>query len=88
MKNPTAGGAAGLDKTFPSRNDNRDTAPQLAPNHAEILRNPRAVREARLWLIREDLYGDLDEIRIYSSAASKLSKSKTTSTSAAHSINR
>jgi hypothetical protein len=44
MKNPTAGGAAGLDKTsLPGRNDEPPSAPNSAPNQAEILRNPRAV---------------------------------------------
>jgi hypothetical protein len=38
-KNPTTGGAAGLDKTSLH---NRDTAPQLAPLQPELLRNPRA----------------------------------------------
>src|SRR5580704_6359194 len=35
-----------------------------APAQAEK-RNPLAVKQTRLWLIREELYGDLDEIRIY-----------------------
>jgi hypothetical protein len=61
----TPPGMAGLaDSSFPGGNI-RESAPNSAPNQAEILRDPAAVREARLWLIREDLYGDLDEIRIY-----------------------
>jgi hypothetical protein len=45
MKNPTAGGAAGLDKTssFPGGIDGPSNAPEIAPAQAEILRNPRAV---------------------------------------------
>ena len=43
MKNPTAGGAAGLDKTsLPGRNDGPSSAPKTDPAQAEILRNPRA----------------------------------------------
>jgi hypothetical protein len=38
--------------------------PNEAPARAEK-RNPLAVKQTRLWLIREDLYGDLDEIRIF-----------------------
>jgi hypothetical protein len=57
MKNPTAGGAAGLDKTsLPGRNDYRDTAPQLAPLQAELVRNPRAVLEAKRLLKLEFLH--------------------------------
>jgi hypothetical protein len=37
--------------------------PNEAPAQAEKC-NPLAVKQTRLWLIREDLYGDLDEIRI------------------------
>ena len=47
MKNPTAGGAAGLDKTsLPGRNDGPSNAPEIAPSQAEILRNPAAVAAA------------------------------------------
>jgi hypothetical protein len=61
----TPPGMAGFaDSSFPGGNI-RESAPNSAPNQAEILRDPAAVREARLWLIREDLYGDLDEIRIF-----------------------
>jgi hypothetical protein len=58
MKNPTAGGAAGLDKTssLPGRNDGSPNAPEIAPSQAEILRNPRAVREAKLELLREAVH--------------------------------
>jgi hypothetical protein len=48
MKNPTAGGAAGLDKTtsLPSRNDGPSNAPEIAPAQAELTRNPAAVAAA------------------------------------------
>ena len=48
MKNPTAGGAAGLDKTssLPGGNDGPSNAPEIAPAQAELLRNPRAVAAA------------------------------------------
>lgn len=39
-------------------------ASNIDPNAAEK-RNPLAVKQTRLWIIREGLYGDLDEIRIY-----------------------
>jgi len=49
----TPPGMAGLAKSVPGGNI-RETAPNSAPNHqAEILRNPRAVREANLELLRE-----------------------------------
>jgi hypothetical protein len=38
------------------------------PNEAQAQaekRNPLAVTQTRLWLIREDLYGDLDETRTF-----------------------
>ena len=38
--------------------------PNQVPAQAEK-RNPLAVKQTRLWLIREDLYGDLDEIRTF-----------------------
>ena len=47
MKNPTAGGAAGLDKTsLRGGNDGPSNAPEIAPAQAEILRNPAAVAAA------------------------------------------
>ena len=48
----TPPGMAGLAKSVPGRNF-REIAPNSAPNQAEILRNPRAVREANLELLRE-----------------------------------
>jgi hypothetical protein len=44
--------------------DSSQTSRIERPSQAEK-RNPLAVREARLWIIREELYGDLDEIRIF-----------------------
>lgn len=61
----TPPGMAGLaDSSFPGGNV-RESAPNSAPNQVNLLRNPAAVMEARLWMIREELYGDLDEIRIF-----------------------
>jgi hypothetical protein len=69
-KNPTAGGAAGLDKaSLPGRNDNRDTAPQLAPLQAELLRNPAAVAPARRELRLEFLHECAGGIRIHAELA-------------------
>jgi hypothetical protein len=65
-KNPTAGGAAGLDKTsLPGRNDNRDTAPNIAPNQANLLRDPAAVTAMRRQLNLEFLHECAGGIRIH-----------------------
>jgi hypothetical protein len=40
----------------------------IIPNEAQAQakkRNPLAVKQTRLWMIREELFGELDEIRIY-----------------------
>ena len=58
MKNPTAGGAAGQDKTssLPGWIDGHSNAPEIAPAQAQIERNPRAVREAKRLLKLEFLH--------------------------------
>ena len=46
-KNPTAGGAAGVDNaSLPGGNDCPSNAPEIAPAQAQIERNPRAVTAA------------------------------------------
>jgi hypothetical protein len=58
-------GAAGFgNSSLHCERDDREVIQNGPARQAEI-RDPRAVREARLWLIREELYGDFDEIRIF-----------------------
>ena len=45
--------------------DNPKIVPNFVPDQAEFSRDPHRVQEARLGLIREELYGSLDEIRIF-----------------------
>jgi hypothetical protein len=63
IKNPPAGGAGGsLECQLLAGVE----VQEINKNRPEVqARNPIAVRETRLWMIREELYGDLDEIRIY-----------------------
>jgi hypothetical protein len=64
-----AGGAAGLHKTsLLGRNDDLPNAPEIVPAQAEILRNPRAVREARLELLREAIFEACGFIRLHAEA--------------------
>jgi hypothetical protein len=51
----TPPGMAGLAKSVPGGNT-RETGPNSVPNQAEILRNPRAVREAKRLLKLEFLH--------------------------------
>jgi hypothetical protein len=75
MKNPTAGGAAGLYKTsLPGRNDGPSNAPEIAPAQAEILRNPRAVREAKLELLRDAVHEACGFIRLHAEACQLLAE--------------
>jgi hypothetical protein len=62
---PRWGDAAGLVGSISLAADPSKIAPNPQKDQAQISRNPRAVREARLWLIREDLYASIDEIRIF-----------------------
>ena len=56
MKNPTAGGAAGLENaSLPGGIDGPSNAPKTAPAQDKF-RNPRAVKEARLELPREAVH--------------------------------
>jgi hypothetical protein len=65
MKNPTAGGAAGFDKTsLPGGND-ESSAPKIASAQAQIERNPRAVREAKRLLKLEFLHECAGGIQIH-----------------------
>jgi hypothetical protein len=73
-KDPPGGSPGGSGNTsFPGGNDTSSIALRTAPKQAEILRLPHwgvaeapaAISEARLCLIREELYGGLDEIRIF-----------------------
>jgi hypothetical protein len=65
-KNTAAGGAAGFDKTsLPGRNDETSSAPEIATAQAQIARNPRAVKEARLELLREAIHESCGFIRLH-----------------------
>jgi hypothetical protein len=57
---PRWGGAAG-----PIDNGHLGVAGSINQPPQHCKRNPQAVKEARLSLIREELFGDLDEIRIF-----------------------
>src|SRR6476646_7013213 len=60
----TPPGMAGLAESVPGGNF-RETAQNSAPNQAKILRNPRAVKEARLELLREAIHESCAFIRIH-----------------------
>jgi hypothetical protein len=49
-----------------------DTPPNFAPEQAEILHNPRAVREARLELFREAVHEGCGFIRLHAEACQTL----------------
>jgi hypothetical protein len=75
MKSPTAGGAAGLDKTsLPGGNDGASNAPEIAPARAKFLRNPRAVREAKLLLFREAIFEACAFARIHAEVCQDLAE--------------
>jgi hypothetical protein len=48
--------------------------PKPAPSQAEILRNPRAVREAKLWLLREAIFEACAFIRLHAEACQELAE--------------
>jgi hypothetical protein len=65
-----AGGATGLDKTsFLAGLDNRDIQPKLLPAQAEVFRNPRAVLNARLELLREAIFENLGAVSLFAETA-------------------
>jgi hypothetical protein len=73
MKNPTAGGAAGHENaSLPSGIDGHSNAPEIAPAQAQIERNPRAVKEARLELLREAVHEACGFIRLHAEACQPL----------------
>ncbi len=53
-----------------------DTAPNSAPNQAEILRNPRAVRETRLELLREAVHEACGFIRLHAEVCQDLAEAR------------
>jgi hypothetical protein len=68
QKCETPPGMAGLaESSFPGWNV-RETAPNSIPNQAEILRNPRAVKEARLELLREAIFEACGFIQLHAEA--------------------
>ena len=69
----TPPGMAGLAKSVPGGNI-RETAPNSAPNQAEILRNPRAVREAKLELLREAIHEACGFIRLHAEVCQGLAE--------------
>jgi len=73
MKNPTAGGAAGLDKTS-LLGRSPPNAPEIAPAQAEILRNPRAVKEARLELLREGIFEACGFVQLHADVCQDLAQ--------------
>jgi hypothetical protein len=64
----TPPGMAGLAKSVPGGNT-RETGPNSVPNQAEILRNPRAVREAKLELLREAIFENLGAVSHFAETA-------------------
>src|ERR1700730_8006797 len=64
----TPPGMAGLAKSVPGGNI-RETAPNSAPNEAELLHNPRAVREAKLELLREAIFENLGAVSPFAETA-------------------
>jgi hypothetical protein len=66
MKNPTAGCAAGLENaSLPGGTDCPSNAPEIAPAQENLLRNPRAVREAKRLLKLEFLHECAGRIQIH-----------------------
>src|ERR1700726_2002312 len=68
---PGMGGLA--DCSFPGGNV-RETAPNSAADQAEILRNPRAVAEARLELLREAIFDACSFIQLHADACQTVAK--------------
>jgi hypothetical protein len=75
-KNPTAGGASGLDKTssLPGGIDCPSNAPKTAAAQAHIELNPRAVKEARLELLREAVHEACGFIQIHANVCQDLAE--------------
>ncbi len=70
-KNPAAGGAAGLSESVCLSADLQVNIPNEAPAQAEK-RNPRAVREARLELLREAIFENLGAVSLFAETAKLL----------------
>jgi len=64
----TPPGVAGLAKSVPGGNI-REIAPNFAPDQAEILRNPRAVREATIASILDESHWLLGGLTVHASIA-------------------
>jgi hypothetical protein len=71
-KNPAAGGAARLSESVCSSADNSRIAQNRSTRQACISRNPRAVREARLELLREAVHEACGFIRLHAEACQPL----------------
>jgi hypothetical protein len=70
----TPPGMAGLaDSSFPGGNV-RESAPNSVPNQAEILRNPRAVKEAKLELLRAALHEACGFIQLHANVCQDLAE--------------
>jgi hypothetical protein len=52
--------------------DSSAIAPKTAPSQAEISRNPRAVREAKLELLREAIFENLGAVSLFAETAKLL----------------
>src|ERR1700730_16093003 len=75
MKNPTARGAAGLENaSLPGGIDCPSNAPEIAPAQAQIERNPHAVKEARLELLREAIFEACGFIRLHAEVCQDLAQ--------------
>ena len=75
MKNPTAGGAVGLENaSLPGGIDCPSNAPEIAPAQAHIERTPRAVREARLGLLREAVHEACGFIQLHANVCQDLAE--------------
>jgi hypothetical protein len=69
----TPPGMAGLAKSVPGGNI-REIAPNLEPNQVSILRNPRAVHEAKIELLREAVHEGCGFIRLHAEACQTLAE--------------
>jgi hypothetical protein len=69
----TPPGMAGLAKSVPGGNI-REIAPNLEPNQVSILRNPRAVHEAKIELLREAVHDGCGFIRLHAEACQTLAE--------------
>jgi hypothetical protein len=73
VQNETPPGMAGLAKIVPDENI-REIAPNSAPAQAQIPRNPRAVHEAKLELLREAIHEACGFIQLHANVCQDLAE--------------